>query len=266
MMAPSARRVTQNWAYFDPMAYLDEYYADLGGENLGLLEFLAEIWARLPKGGVMLDFGGGPAIYTLISAAARVDEIHFADYLETNLDEVRRWLADEPLAFDWDDFIRKALELESGGTCSDQDIDRRAREIRECVTRVMSCDASRTPPIERPHRMYDVVSTSFCAESATSDRAQWQAYMANIVSVLKPGGWLVMSALEGATRYSVGPHAFPAVDVSAQDLLDVLEQIGFPRSGIELRSIPADRPSRDYAGLMVAVAAKAGGPARRSAR
>jgi len=261
----STRRITQNWAYFDPVAYLDEYYADLGGENLALLRFLAETWARLPKGGVLLDFGGGPAIYSLISAATRVDEIHFADYLDTNLDEVRRWLADEPLAFDWDDFIRTALEIETGGSCVDQDVERRAREIRACVTRVMSCDASRTPPIARPHRLYDVLSTSFCAESATSDRAQWQAYMANIVSVLKPGGWLVMSALEGATRYAVGPHAFPAVNVSARDLADLLEKLGFPRAGIEIHSIPADRPSRDYAGLMVAVAVKAERPAGKRA-
>jgi hypothetical protein len=67
-----------------------------------------------------------------------------------------------------------------------------------------------------------------------------------------------MSALEGATRYAVGPHAFPAVDVSAADLVAVLERIGFPRKGIQVESIPADRPSRDYAGLMVALARKAG--------
>jgi len=256
-MNASARRITQNWAYFDPNAYLDEYYSDLGGENMALLRFLAETWLRLPKGGVLLDFGGGPAIYTLISAAAYVDEIHFADYLETNLDEVRRWLADEPTAFDWDEFIRAALELERGGGCSELDVDRRAREIRGCVTKLFPCDASRTPPIERPHRQYDVLSTSFCAESATSDRAQWRAYMANIVSVLKPGGWLVMSALEGATRYAVGPHAFPAVDLTPCDVAELLRELGFTSASIQVESIPADRPSRDYAGLMVASARKA---------
>jgi hypothetical protein len=102
-----------------------------------------------------------------------------------------------------------------------------------------------------------VLSTSFCAESATSDRAQWRAYMANIVSVLKPGGWLVMSALEGATRYAVGPHAFPAVDLSPKDVVALLRELGFASASIRVESIPADRPSRDYAGLMVAAARKA---------
>jgi len=49
------RRVTQNWAYFDPVAYLDEYYADLGGENLALLRFLAVTVARQLPAGDALD-------------------------------------------------------------------------------------------------------------------------------------------------------------------------------------------------------------------
>lgn len=252
----TASTVTQDWNQFDPTAYLDEYYADIGSENLALLRFLAETYQDLPEGGVMLDFGGGPTIYPLISAATRVDEIHFSDYLEANLAEVRRWLEAEPDAFDWDPFIRVALEVETGSPASTADVNERAARIRERVTRLMRCDASRTPPIEGSPGPYDVVLTNFCAESATSDRWQWQAYMVNIVSALKPGGRLVLSALKGATRYSVGAESFPAVDIREDDLVELLEDTGFSRKGIEVRSIPADRPTRDYEGLMLAVAEK----------
>jgi hypothetical protein len=250
-------QVTQDWDQFDPAAYLDEYYGDIGSENLELLRFLAETYQGLPKGGVLLDFGGGPTIYPLISAVGRVDEIHFSDYLEANLEEVRRWLDAEPTAFDWTPFIRMALELETSGSCTESDVERRAAEIRERVTRLMRCDASRTPPIESPDRLYDVVLTNFCAESATSDRELWQAYVTNIASLLKPGGSLVMSALKGATRYSVGSRSFPAVDISEDDLIELLEETGFPRKRTEVRIVAADRPSRDYEGLMLAVATKA---------
>ncbi len=249
--------VTQDWTRFDPAAYLDEYYADIESENLELLRFLVETYRAIPQGGRMLDFGGGPALYPLISAAPRFDEIHFADYLEANLAEVRRWLAQAPEAFDWTPFIRKAIELETGETCSNADVERRARLIRQRVTHLLPCDASRTPPIREPEP-YDVVLTNFCAESATSSRDEWRAFMGNIVSVLKPGGWLVLSALKGAKHYAVGSLSFPAVDILEEDLVDLLEDTGFSRKGLEVRSVPADRPTRDYQGLMFAVARKLG--------
>ncbi len=98
--------------------------------------------------------------------------------------------------------------------------------------------------------------TNFCAESVTSDRSQWQTSVGNIVSLLKPGGKLIMSALRGATSYSVGPISFPAVSISEEDLIELLEESGFPRKSIELRSVPADRTTREYTGLILAVAEK----------
>jgi hypothetical protein len=253
--SPSGSELGTDWSHFDPHAYLNEYYADLGPENLALLRFFAQVYQDLPEGGVLLDFGGGPTIYPLISAVTRVAEIHFSDYLDANLAEVRGWLAGKPGAFDWTPFIRKSLEFE-GGPATDAAVEHRAKAIRQHVTRVMHCDASRTPPIEDGLRLYDVVLTNFCAESATSDRAQWELYMANIGTLLKPGGWLVMSALKGATQYSVGPRSFPAVDISEHDLVELLEENHFPRKGIEVRTVPADRPSRDYKGLLLAAAQK----------
>ena len=243
-----------DWADFDPAAYLTEYYGDLGSENLNLLRFLVDAYRDLPSGGVLLDFGGGPTIYSLISAANRFDEIHVSDYLDGNLEEVRKWLANDPAAFDWRDFVRAALEYETGSVCSDSGVAKREAEIRKRVTRLMRCDASRMPAIDGPIKPYDVLVTNFCAESATSDRWEWQAYVGNIVSLLKPGGRLVMSALKGATSYSVGPRSFPAVSISEDDVVEILEDLGFKRKSIELRTFPADRTTRDYAGLIVAIA------------
>jgi len=252
------------WTRFDPVAYLDEYYGDIGEENLALLRFCAETYAHVPRGGVLLDFGGGPTIYPLIAAASRVDEIHCADYLDSNIDQVERWLGGDPGAFDWTAFIAKTLELE-GRDCTPEGVELRAKEIRRRVTRTMRCDASRTPPIARVERPYDIVSTHFCAESATSDRDEWREFMANIVSVLSPGGWLVVSALKGATRYAVGSQSFPAVDICEDDLLGLLADLGLSGSEVRLHSVAADRPSREYAGLMFAAAQKSHGKSRHAA-
>lgn len=39
----------------------------------------------------LLEFGGGPALFSLISASKYVERITFSDYAETNRDEVLRW-------------------------------------------------------------------------------------------------------------------------------------------------------------------------------
>lgn len=40
----------------------------------------------------VLELGGGPTLYQLFSIADTVKEIHFTDYTEDNLREVRKWV------------------------------------------------------------------------------------------------------------------------------------------------------------------------------
>ena len=255
----STPQLTPDWADFDPRAYLDEYYSDLGAENIALLRFFVEACRELPRHGLLLDFGGGPTIYPLIAAAAAVREIHFSDYLDANLEEVRKWLRRDADAFDWRPFVEKTIELETDAPCTLVQRARREGELRGRITRLLHCDASRSPAIAECNRGYDVVVSNFCAESATSDRAIWRAYMHNIGSLLRPGGTLIMSALKGARCYSVGSKTFPAVDISEEDLAEVLVESGFPEKRVAIRTAPSDRADRLYRGVIMAVATKAHG-------
>src|SRR5262245_17716555 len=77
---------------FDPKAYLREYYSCLGEENRALLRFLNQAYIRIFSEidtARVLEFGGGPTIYQLISAAQHAVSIDFSDYLDDNLHEVR---------------------------------------------------------------------------------------------------------------------------------------------------------------------------------
>jgi hypothetical protein len=245
----------RDWSRFDPQDYLREYYCDLGPENRALTRFFAEAYRDVAPDAVLLDFGGGPTIYPLIAAAPRVREIHFSDYLEANLREVRAWIAGESSAFDWQPFVRLSLELEAGNACSDADVERREAELRRSITRVMRCDASRRPAIEVPG-IYEIVVTNFCAESAARNHRQWREFVHNIAALLQPGGRLLLSALKGASAYSVGARTFSAVSIDESDLVDVLVESGFPRKGIALETVAADRPSRTYAGMILSACRK----------
>ena len=123
---PSTRG--RDWTAFNPRAYLDVYYADIGAENYALLQFFVEAYHDVSADSVLLDFGSGPTIHALIAAAPRVKEIHLCDYLPANLDEVRQWLHGESGAFDWRPFVTTTLQLERGKPCSDAEAVQRERE------------------------------------------------------------------------------------------------------------------------------------------
>lgn len=248
--------LAKDWQEFDPKAYLREYYSDLETENSALVRFFVDIYKTIPNASSLLDFGGGPTIYPLIGAATRVKEIHFCDYLETNLAEVLLWLEGKKVAFNWQSFVSATLTLEKDRPCTPNDITEREEQLRKRITRLSRCDARLNPPLPGPVRKYDVVVSNFCAESATDDRQQWRTFMFNIASLVRPGGKFIISALKGAHSYSVGRKVFPAVNLNEADLVWGLMTAGCKPESIDIRSVPADRPSRYYQGLMLATAEK----------
>ena len=93
---------------FAPYRYLEHYYSQVDGENHFLLRFLAEAYKDI-EGSKLLEFGGGPTIYSLISAVNKVEEVYFSDYLKKNLSVVSRWKRNGQATFDWSEFFYHAL-------------------------------------------------------------------------------------------------------------------------------------------------------------
>ena len=62
---------------------------------MGFLKNLRDFYELIVKGDKplwLLEFGGGPSLYALISAAKHVDKIVFAEYAENNRREVEMWV------------------------------------------------------------------------------------------------------------------------------------------------------------------------------
>ena len=247
---------TKDWREFDPLAYLNEYYSDLGEENLAILQFYVDVFHEMDQKSTMLDFGSGPTIYSLISAVTKIREIQIVEYLEANRLELRKWLTRDTTAFNWLPFIKKTIELEQKGWCSAFDLDRREAQIRNHVTAIGRCDARQTPPFVGGRQTYDVVASNFCAESITDSYEEWKFFLKNIASLVKVGGTFIITTLKRATNYSVGSQRFPAVSIDEADLACALIEVGFSPANLEIRSVPADRPNRHYQGLILATAVK----------
>ena len=124
---------------FDPKAYLN-YYSVTGDQtdrwaesSEFSLRCFHEFWSKMAKRNArVLDFGGGPAIYDLISAAPYAEEIVFAEYSEVNRKEVAAWRERSPDAHDWSPYFRFVLQrLEGKG--SEEALVREA-ELRKKIT------------------------------------------------------------------------------------------------------------------------------------
>jgi hypothetical protein len=243
-----ARRRT---ASFDtdwvPQEYLADYYRVVEPDERETIAFFAEAMREAPTGEPVLILGTGPTLHHVFLAAPRASEIHLADYLPANLEEIERWLDRDPAAHDWRAFVRYTLECEGLAAPTDEDVARREELTRSKITRLLEADARRPLPLDR----YPTVISAYCADSATDDRSTWETFMANIVDLVGPDGLFITSALRRCRFYVVGDKRFPSANVDERDLRRVLERAFVPR--IEVRHLPGHE-AQGYSGVVLAYA------------
>lgn len=240
---------TTTYDLFDPQAYLNAYYGEIGTEADGLLRFLVDVFAGLDNELTVLEFGGGPTIIGLIAAAQRANEIHYCDYLLTNRAVIEEWLAGSADAFDWSPFIAQTLQYEAANTT----VAERAEQIRRVLTRVMPCDIFKSPPVATD-TVYDVVMAHYCLDAVTDSRAEWINNIRKLKTLLKPGGTFVMSSLREAHFSDFGGSRFPNVYLMEEDVREALLAAGFRSDSVHIESAPADHAQREYSGVIFASA------------
>lgn len=224
---------------FNSNDYLQEYYSQIGHENSELLQFFAQIYKDINGEPTMLEFGGGPTVYQLISAAPKVKEIHFADYLDSNLQEVKLWQRGSERSFNWRPFIKRALTYEGINGVNEDQVTLREELIRKKISRYLFCNAFQRDPIDPQYRQYyDLLSMNFVTESITYSKEVWKQLVANVCSMVKRDGSLVMTAIKEAVCYRVNGRYFPAVGINEIDIEDLLASLGFNR--LSVRSTQAE--------------------------
>ncbi|CAF4221398.1 unnamed protein product [Rotaria sordida] len=242
----SSKIIERDFGNFGPRVYLEEYYSEIQNEDKHHLYCLAKAYANVTDGSTLLEFGGGPTLYQLMSAAAKVKEIHFADYLEVNLVEVRKWVSRSGDAFNWNNITAIALQAEGIMPTSDA-INEREAMLREKIKKFLRCDAFQKYPLGTNNDsavQYDIVNTHFVAESITDNPDDWKFAFANICSYVKPGGKLVMAAMKHSHAWKNGVQKFPATYITEHDLVERLIENGFRYEDIIMETFPADQ--EDY--------------------
>jgi NNMT/PNMT/TEMT family len=232
VLAGLTRRVLRRprCASFDtewvPREYLADYYRVVEPDERETIAFFADAMKAAPVGEAVLVFGAGPTLHHVFLAAPKASEIHLADYLPANLEEIERWRAGDPAAHDWRAFVRYTLECEGLTAATDADVTRREELTRSKITRLLQVDARRPVPLDR---RYATVISAYCADSATDDRAAWEVLMANITGLVGPGGLFITAALRRCRSYLVADKRFPSANVDEHDMRRVLAPGFSPR-------------------------------------
>jgi len=212
---------------FLPESYLEEYYATVIPENDKLMAFFADVSTKLPKVKTLLEYGGGPTIYQLISLAGKVSEIDFTDYLESNLTQVKNWVKVKKSAHNWRPFVRVALYYEYGSMPTTNAVSARERKVRSLLKSFGRVDAFKPEHDKTAHQKYDIVSTNFVAESISSNKTEWRCGLRSIVNYVDDNGWLVMTAIRNARYWRSGDDHFASYAIQKKDLEQELKRMGF---------------------------------------
>jgi len=202
---------------FDPKVYLN-YYNGTGDQLESYSEFplrcFHEFWSKMAKRNArVLNFGGGPAIYDLISAAPYAEEIIFAEYSEENRKEVTSWRERSRDAHDWSPYFRFVVQRFEGKESEEALI--REAELRKKITHILPCDIALEDPVKWPATWtsqlgsFDVVTTSCCIETAVKSDTEFRNAIANLQKYLKPGGYLIKYSSIGQNFYRVGKKKVP---------------------------------------------------------
>ena len=178
----------------------------------------------------LLEYGGGPAIAPLISAAPFVSEIVFAEYAESNRKEVVLWKENNPDAYDWSPHFNYVVNKLEGNVDSEA-AKVRERILRDRISRVIPCDIKADEKSllggEEIQEQFDIISQNGCIESAVNSTSEFQKCLAKLKTLLKPSGLLVGVQFLGASWYEVQGENYHNLSLTEEVVVTAFQQAGF---------------------------------------
>ncbi|WAL61906.1 guanitoxin biosynthesis pre-guanitoxin forming N-methyltransferase GntF [Thermocoleostomius sinensis] len=221
---------------WQPQEYLRQYYAtpSVADDEQANFEFALN---HLRHDGRFfsraIEVGCGPTLHHACSFVTYVEELHLADYLPENLQEISKWLRQDPSAHNWEIYLRGILALETE-TISTTDLQRRQQQLRQKITQLKSIDLRHPCPLG-DDAVYDLVFSYYCAEAISSSKTDWQTFMNHLLRLVAPGGTLYLTAMRQCRSYAVMDKDFPTAYIDELDLAAVLQANGFDATKTEIQ-------------------------------
>lgn len=250
---------------FEPIPYLNEYFnypsdncGGVGIENEQFLQFFAQVAHENNLNDcLLLDFGCGPTIYSIISLGKNCREIHESDYLPQNLEQVKLWQQGNPQAFNWHPYVRRALQMETALNqnldihenidITDEQVQERATLLRNKITSIKKGNARAINPVgEEGKALYEAVVSSYCLEGVATDLTEWKKLVTNLSSTIKPGGLLIFATQIEADSYRIGDGYGTVVNLTEEDIVQTLLDCNFDSDSIKTKELKGGPNHTEY--------------------
>jgi len=240
--------------------YLSTYYCQPPAvDEQVVLSFLVRHYPLVTSRPCAIEVGCGPTIHHVLPLAPFASEIHMADYLPDNLEQVRLWRDDEPGAHRWQEYTAFTLAREGGPTGASA-VARREAETRRKISRLLPCDLKSDRPLPTD-RQYPVLASFYCAENIGITTQEWRNVMRRLTGLIAPGGVLFLSALRETDFYVVRSgdgtlRRLPAARLTESDFEQVLPALGFRCGSTVIESVDLHGLESDGLNGVILVAAQ----------
>ncbi len=193
----------------------------------------------------MLDYGCGPAIAYVISAARVATEVIFAEYTEKNRKAVQQWLDKEPTSWNWMPFFEHVVVILEEK--SPREAIEREERLRSITRAVVPCDITQDPPIVEGYGgPYDIVMCMLSIEAGCHTHDEYKLAVKRVYKLIKSGGYLLLySTVRRDTStlgwYNVGSEMFTEIPLSLEFVYAALKDANFLAVKTECLDIPEYR-------------------------
>ncbi|XP_078496199.1 nicotinamide N-methyltransferase-like [Lissotriton helveticus] len=214
---------------YDPRKMLQRYFV----EDCEIVEdsikqlfpaYLRILSSSAVKGGSLIQVSIGPVIHYTIPACEYFTEITFACLNDKSMEELQKWLKNDPDALDCSHVIKLFLELQG----SSETWLEKQKMVQRKIINVCKCDIDRSDPLSptvlpQADCLLLVHSVDFFAK----DKKTFCDGLKNLSSLLKSRGHLIMIATLGTTFYMVGDVKFPHLCFDEEFLRNALADAGY---------------------------------------
>ncbi|XP_078496164.1 nicotinamide N-methyltransferase-like [Lissotriton helveticus] len=178
---------------------------DVKGENLIVLSF-------------------GPFVYFTLPICDNFNEITFACADDNSIQEMQKWLKNEPDALDWSHIMKMICELQG---CGEKWIEKQDM-LKTKVKPVLKHDVTSCNPLSPViHPPADCLLLVHCLEHFVTDEKSYCKALNNVSTLLKTGGLLIMTAVLQTTFYMCGDFKFPLLWLEEDFLKDAIKGAGY---------------------------------------
>ncbi len=178
----------------------------------------------------ILDYGSGPYMVNVISAAPVASEIVLAEYSKPYREFIVKWLNDV-CPFDWSPVFCHVVQTLEGK--SEEEAVLRKKELQNKLL-VVACDVTQPEKIiaEGFEGPYDVIMSFLCLEAAYKTLEVYKLGLSKLAALVKEGGYLLLSISKRDPNevpfYRVnGVKYYDTFHISKAFLVESLVEFGF---------------------------------------